>query len=181
MASNPKKDKLMNTLRALAAEEIGPDATPLDVLLDRIAAGRTFNEMAAEMAERMGESCSASWLRGVVAKMPGYKEQSPAARAQAAHALAEEALAIADEPAHSTTDVQRARLRVDARMSLAKAFSPDFREKAAAPLVQIDLGQLHLAALKRFAARDRQLAEERERALLVPARDEQADYEIVKD
>ena len=171
----------MNTLHDLAAEEFGPDATPLDVVLDRVGAGRTFNEMAAEFAERMGESCSASWLRGVAAKMPGYTERAREARSQGAHALAEQALAIADETAKSTIDVQRNRLRVEQRMALAKAFSPDFRDKAPATLVQFDLGQVHLAALKQIAARDRQLAAERERALLAPPREDQADYEIVKE
>jgi hypothetical protein len=180
MASNPKRERLMKVLRDLAAEEVGPDAEPLEALLERIAAGRTFPDMADEMTSRMGESCSPSWLRSVACKLPGYSERAREARSQGAHALAEQALAIADEPAKSTTDVQRNRLRVEQRMALAKAFSPDFRDKASATLVQFDLGQAHLAALKQIAARDRQLAAETERALLAPARDELADYEIVE-
>jgi hypothetical protein len=62
MASRPKLQRLITTLKQLAVEELGEHAEPIDLVVRRVAAGQTVTSLAHEVAERMGELASRSWL-----------------------------------------------------------------------------------------------------------------------
>jgi len=67
------------------------------------------------------------------------------ARARAADSLAVETLGIADR---ESGDVQRDRLRVDVRKWLAGKWAPEVYSERLGPNVQVNLGTLHLDALR---------------------------------
>ena len=62
MGSRPKLQRLTNTLKALAADNLGEYAEPIDFIVLRVAQGQTVSSLAREVADAMGESASRSWL-----------------------------------------------------------------------------------------------------------------------
>jgi hypothetical protein len=155
MAGRPKEQKLLRTLRQRAQRELGPKASGLDYVVSWIESGKTIAELASSGAKEMGESCSRSWLSGVLNRRPEDKARIAAARAEAAHALIEDAMNIADEPAESTVDVQRNRLRAETRTKIASWWNREAYGDKAAVAVSLDLGQLHLDALRARAVAQR--------------------------
>lgn len=149
MAGRPKEQKLLQVLRKRAHEEVGPKASCTDYVVAWIETGRTISELAASVAAEMGESCSRSWLSGVLNRRAEDKARIATARVEAAHALVEDAIKIADEPAESTVDVQRNRLRAETRTKIASWWNREAYGDRATHQVSVDWGQLHLDALRR--------------------------------
>jgi hypothetical protein len=152
MASRPKEQRLKALLEQMADSELGEGAGGFDLVCARIAGGQTVTSLALELEQAMGESASRKWISFVINRWgTDAKERLTEARRQAATAYADEAVDIADNaPTKSTADIQKARLRVDTRLNLAKAFDrATFGERP--PAAQISIGQLHLAALEEYA------------------------------
>lgn len=162
MASQPRRRALLALTDRLAKEEIGPEATGLDWILDRVASGRTFTDIANELGAAFGPdwggpgSGTGPWSpsRAFVSLVfnrinPDAGQRIAEARKQGATAMAEQALAIVDAASTTTTaTVQKARLQLDARLALAAAFDrATFGTKA--PEIQLNLGDLHIEALLR--------------------------------
>jgi hypothetical protein len=82
---------------------------------------------------------------------PTAKEQIAAARREAAYVLLDDALRISDEPAEDSASVQRNRLRSDVRLRTAALWNRDELGDRAGVTVNLDLGALHLDALRRRA------------------------------
>jgi len=61
MASRPKQKRLTSLLAQFAAEELGPQAMPVDWVCNWIEQGRSVNDMHAYVADRF-EPLSRSWL-----------------------------------------------------------------------------------------------------------------------
>jgi hypothetical protein len=159
MASRPKEARLKRKLAALA-ERDGYD-TPLAWVVSRIENGTNVTALAREVAatelpDHPAEVFSRNWFSGLINKMPtsagapSAKEQIAQARREAAHLLVDEAMDIADEPVGSSADVQRNRLRTETRLKIAGWWNPDYSDKAKVE-VSLNLGQLHLEALRRRA------------------------------
>jgi hypothetical protein len=87
-------------------------------------------------------------LSGVLNRRPEDKARIAVARVEAAHALVEDAISIADEPAESTVDVQRNRLRAETRTRIASWWNREAYGDRASHQVAIDWGQLHIDALR---------------------------------
>jgi hypothetical protein len=118
------------------------------VTLDQVGEGRVEEllESAMPIAEvcrqlGVGKRVLYEWLEAA----PGRAGLLSRARARAAHVLAEEALTIADE---TTGDVQRDRLRVDTRKWLAGKWNQAQFGDSKGAQVTINLGDLHLQAVK---------------------------------
>ena len=62
MASRPKLQRLMATLRELTVQELGEDAHPVDFVVKRVAEGQTVTSLADEVTKAMSEPVSRSWL-----------------------------------------------------------------------------------------------------------------------
>jgi hypothetical protein len=114
----------------------------------------TVGNIAAQLAARMKESCSKSWLTGVMNRDPDRKARIEAARKVSAAAMLEEAIEIAGEPAEDTTAVQRNRLPADTRVRLASLFNREDFGSGSPVSVKLNIGQLHVDAMRRrtFAA-----------------------------
>ena len=133
MAGRPKRNRDLKALEKLGVE-------PIEEL---VASGLGL----VKVAEKLGVS------KGDLFKfMDGTEEKRvlfSRARARASHLLADAALEIADDldrGDHAAT--QRDRLRVETRKWLAGKWNQDAYGDKQAPLVNVDLGSLHLDALR---------------------------------
>ncbi len=147
MASRPKEARLKRKLVELAKRD--GRATPLDWVVGKIEDGVTVTALAREIAVEMGEPCSRNWVSAVINRLtPDAKSRISGARKEAAHFLIDEALSITDEPVATSAEVQRNRLRADARFKIAGFWDREFYGDTKSVAVQLDFGQLHLDALR---------------------------------
>jgi hypothetical protein len=72
----------------------------------------------------------------------------------ASHGLAEETLSIADEAQHAVSahEVAAAKLRIETRRHLAGVWNRDQYGEQKGPQVQVNIGALHLDALRQAAS-----------------------------
>jgi len=87
MASQPKKQKLLATLRKLAEDELGPGASGLDWVELQVSSGATMREVRDRVVEKWPEvhgepeTASADWMRWMIVKTwPDAKARLAAAR-----------------------------------------------------------------------------------------------------
>ena len=160
MASRPKEARLKRKLAAIAKGE-GLE-TPIEWVVSQVASGVTVTQMAKEVAaiELPGhppESFSRNWFSTVANRLQvrereaSAKEQIAAARREAAYVLLDDALKISDEPAEDSASVQRNRLRSDVRLRTAALWNRAELGDRTGVTVNLDLGALHLDALRRRA------------------------------
>lgn len=134
-----------------------PNATPLDFAVDYVASGGTLTDLAAELTEKLGFNVSRHQLSGYLHMTFGDEAalRLAKARREGAHGLAESTLGIA-AGADSKDAAQRARVEVNARQWLAGQWNRDeFGQQKQAP-IQINLGSLHLDALRIHAQSERE-------------------------
>lgn len=139
MAGRALKKRLIGEIDALG----GPEW-----LQDYIAGGGTI----ADLSVKMG--CSRTYLSRHLNAVPEYRAVIDEGRREYADQLAEESLQIADGMAEvvgiSREQVMVAKERIDVRKWMASVNNPDrFRHNPNAPNVTINIGQLHLDALKK--------------------------------
>ena len=106
MASQPKKRKLLATLRKLAEDELSPEASGLDWVELKVSSGATMREIRDRVVEKWPEvhgepeTASADWMRWQIVKTwPAAKERLAAARAAARVARLDTAIPLANAPA----------------------------------------------------------------------------------
>jgi hypothetical protein len=154
MAGRPKERRLKAKLAEIAKREIGPHATSIDWVVQRVADGVTVGKIAEYLAQEMNESVSRSFFSWHINNAtPDAKARIRAARKDATHVWAEQTLDIAARPVSTTAEVQQARLQIETRRWLTAVFNrEEFSEKQQHE-VTLDLGQLHLAALRTYNAK----------------------------
>jgi hypothetical protein len=150
MAGRPKEQRFRAALERLATQE---EMTALDWVVAQLESGSSVRRIGEALREEAKEACSPQWIYTLLHGLaPDAKERVREARTIGATALAEQALEIADRPASSTAEVQSNRLAVDTRRWLAASFDkPTFGDAPTRVDVQLDLGLLHLDALRRRA------------------------------
>ena len=108
----------------------------------QVAEGRTLKDVAEELG--ISRQILSTWCN-----RPERKDALARARQEAAGALMDEALAITDSAEEDAIALQKVRQQADLRKWLAARLSPqhwgDF-----GPGVQVNIGQLHLDALRRM-------------------------------
>jgi hypothetical protein len=120
----------------------------VEYLTDYIGDGGTVQALANNL------NCSRSFLSRVLNGNPEYRQALADGRKIGADKLADDALNIMDDltdkPALTSADVQLAKERVHVRKWLAAMNDPDrFAEKKQADTI-INIGELHLGALKKL-------------------------------
>jgi hypothetical protein len=110
-------------------------------LFDRLAAGQTMTGLVKELG--IGKRLFYKWMRSV----EGREDRYYSARKEWANYLAEETLSIADNIADAS-DAQVAKVRIDTRKWLAAQAHPDNWAARKDPLVQINIHDQHLKALR---------------------------------
>ncbi len=118
-----------------------------DRILDQISAGKSLTAVCK--AKGMPAPCTIyRWVQAI----PAFAARFEMAKEERAHMLADEILAIADAPAETNEQVQRARLRVDTRKWIASKLAPRFyadRIEATAVVAIVDLAGALEAARRR--------------------------------
>jgi len=149
MAGRPKERRLKAKLAEIAKRELGPNATSVDWVAQKVADGVTIGKLAEYLADGMKEPVSRSFLSWHINNAtPDAKERIRTARKEATHVWAEQALDIAERPATTTAEVQQARLQVDTRRWLAAIFNREEFSDKQQHEVALDLGALHIAAMR---------------------------------
>lgn len=123
-------------------EEQGEDA-----LFDHLAGGMTMNTLVKQVG--VSKRVWYKWLRSV----DGREERYYSARRKWADTLAEETLDIADG-AVDAHDAQVRKLRIDTRKWLAARANPDNWGEKREPLVNINIQDQHLGALRELMQPD---------------------------
>jgi len=139
MAGRALKKRLFGEIEALGGVEW---------LQDYIAEGGTILDLATKLG------CSRTYLSRHINAHPEYRAVINEGRREYADQLAEEALAIADGmallPTINREQVAVGKERIDVRKWMASVNNPDrFRHNPNGPNVTINIGQLHLDALKK--------------------------------
>jgi Bacteriophage Sf6, terminase small subunit-like len=150
MAGRPKEARFRAALTRLAERE---DMQPLDWVVAQLESGISVRKIGDALRAEAGEESSPQWIYTLLHGLaPEAKERVREARKVGATALADQALEIADRPATSTAEVQANRLAVDTRRWIASSFDrATFGDAPPKVELAIDLGQLHLEALRRRA------------------------------
>ncbi len=148
MAGKPKEARLLAALEKRAVRELGDGATPLDFVCDYISGGKTFIDLAGELATELGESVSRQFISGTAnALAPDAKARITVARQEGAMALAEDTLSIADDAEPTAGGAAKARVQIGSRQWLAERFnSAQFGGMKGQ--VNVSFGALMLEALR---------------------------------
>jgi hypothetical protein len=117
----------------------------------QVADGRTLKDIAEELG--VSRQILSTW-----ANAPARRDALARARREAASALVDEALAITDSVEAETAAIQKAKLQSDLRRWIAGRLSREDWGEQQGALLNIDLGQMHLEALR---AANRENAERR--------------------
>lgn len=193
MAGHPRVKRVLEDLTLLAQAELGgelAEPTALDYALSWLEDGGTMIGLAFKLQAASAGSSAGAYdpvlNGGAVARMlrKKYGDQPvdvafSRARARGSHASVESTHEIADEPVASSEDASRARNRIGTRQWAASAYAKDvFGQRGQAPVVNVNLGLLHLDALRKRALpqvevnlAERQLAAPTEDAVLVEDED----------
>lgn len=178
MPGQPKQIALEQTLEEIAKEELGPDARAIDWVVTRVEDGCSVNAIREEIVAsgRLPFDFSRPWLSRVINGLaPDAKGLLAEARKQSAHALVEDAQDIVDatEGEKNREAIASAKLRSDIRLWRAGKYNrEDLGERG--PVVQLNIGALHLDALKR-----RNISGPTATAATLPAPAVDAEFEVI--
>lgn len=132
MAGSPKKRALKDTI----------DKLGVDAIFTRIASGETV----AAIAQSIGTSAP---MLSAVINRPEHSEAYARARERRAANHAERIETLADRVEAGDIDPQAARVSIDARKWIAARLDPNRWQESKAPLVNIQLTDLHLGSLRK--------------------------------
>ena len=115
-------------------------------VFDLVASGRSLKDIAEELG--VSRPILSTWCNN-----PARRESYRQARQAAADSLVEEGLAIADS-VREPTEVPGAKLRADFRRWMAARMNAESWGDRTGALVNIDLGRLHIEALRAANRKD---------------------------
>lgn len=136
MTGRPKLALFSQNIEALGGD---------DWFFDQVATGIGLPKIAAQVG------CSRTQLYCWMDLEPGRRERYAEAKKMAAESLADEAHDIPEELVGKRiqpVDVQLAKLRWDAKLKRAAQLDPENYGEKAGVQITVDIGQLHLDALK---------------------------------
>lgn len=194
MAGQPRKRAVATELE-IRARNVAEDEsyTVLDYVVDWTESGKTLTKLATEISKATGHDISIAILNSVLRNAYGDAaiERVQAARKVGAHTMVDDAIDLVDNASTSSSeDLRKADMQAKVRQWTAERFNPDAFGSQKGVKVQINVGVLHLDAMRQRAI---QLSEQAEctRAFTsdadlsaLPATTNDAtvvDYEIVSD
>jgi len=161
MAGRQKPKRIVTLLGRLAEEELDLDSpNALDYAVAWLADGKTVQQLADHLTKLAGEPVHRGWLTPVLLKLaPNAEQQMNDARRRSSHALVEDAQAIVDTAAAEPTreGIAAAKVQADIRTWRAARYNRETFGDKATHSVEINLGQLHLDALRQRGARQAEL------------------------
>lgn len=118
-------------------------------ICEKISEGGSVASIARELG------VSRNFLSTTLNKNPSQKEALRLARKQKAEHFADEALKLADTCEESPNAIQKMREQVSVRKWLASAHDPDqYAQKNNTTAIQVNVGDMHLNALKKIRIED---------------------------
>ena len=138
MASRPLTRQAYAKIKAAGGETF---------VFAQVSEGKTLKALAAELG--ISRQVLSTW-----ANQGPRRDMLSRARREAATALVDEALHITDSVEPETAAIQKAKLQSDLRRWMAGRLSREDWGDQQGALVSIDLGQLHLDALRQANRRD---------------------------
>jgi transposase-like protein len=121
--------------------------------IEKICEKISEGESIASIARDLG--VSRNFLSTTLNKIPSQKEMLRLARKQKAEHFADEALRLADQCEESPNAISKMREQVSVRKWLASAHDPDqYAQKNNTTAIQVNVGDMHLNALKKIRIED---------------------------
>ncbi|MAJ13010.1 MAG: hypothetical protein CMD09_03275 [Flavobacteriales bacterium] len=121
--------------------------------IEKICEKISEGESIASIARDLG--VSRNFLSSTLNKDPSQKEALRLARKAKAEHYADEALKLADQCDESPNAISKMREQVSVRKWLASAHDPDqYAQKNNTTAIQVNVGDLHLNALKKIRSED---------------------------
>jgi len=156
MAGRQKPKRIVALLDRLAQEELDLGSpSGLDYVCSWLADGKTVQQLADHLTTLAGEPVHRGWLSPILQRLaPNAVQRMNDARRLSAHALVEDAQAIVDTAAvdPSREGIAAAKVQADLRTWRAARYDRETFGEKSAHSVTLDLGQLHLDALRQRAA-----------------------------
>lgn len=158
---------MIEELERRAREEFGDGPeTVLDYASHWVASGHTLTELADELSVALKTTIHRQTLSAYLNELGG-PERLVQAREEGAHALIERSLIRARAVPENRDAIQKARLVIDTEQWLAGRWNKrELGEQKGANLTVLNLGQLHIEALRAFG---RQQVAEPDAVCVIPA------------
>ena len=122
-----------------------------EAILDDIRGGAFVTDIAADLCRRSGQQVTPKVLGSWLNSSPEWRAELAAARKDAADALVEQAVVLVDGASEDRDSIAKAKAQADLRQWLASKYNrPMYGNDAAANVqVQVNMGDMHLDALRR--------------------------------
>lgn len=157
MAGRARHHALTEELERRTKDVFDPDPedavqpTSLDYVCHWIESGQTSKALAADVSQSLPFTVDYAGLMRYLNVVHGEENVAKAietARVKSSFALAEEALAIVDEKAETSAEIARAASRARSRQWMAERYNQQRFGQNKGVNVQINVGELHLDALR---------------------------------
>jgi hypothetical protein len=122
--------------------------TPLDYAVAQLQSGKTIADIARSLSDAMNTTLHRETLSTYLHSLPEGTERITTAKPTQALAMIEEAITIVDTRPEDKTAVAWAMNRARVRESHAKMINPEFQQSKQQTNVQLNIGSLHLDALR---------------------------------
>jgi hypothetical protein len=136
--------------------------TALDYVSEWVESGKTLTKLALELGEKTGFEISVPSILGYLRKEFGgslVDQRITNARKASGHTLAEEALQIVDDADDSDANtLRKAEMQANKRLWLAERFNRTELGNDKSVAVQINVGSMHIDALRSRVVESRALA-----------------------
>lgn len=179
MAGRAKRQALREELVRRAIVELGEEATPLDYVIERIAAGTSLKELTEELNATSPYQFYPAQVKAVCGEYARdeseLEERFRGARAIAAELFVEESKSLADNVIPTKEHVAKAKLQISTRQWIAERYNRDAFGQPKQQ-VSISIGSLHLDSLRKAPPPRPELAAPSQPALPAP---EPLDVEVL--
>jgi hypothetical protein len=151
MAGRTKTRAARKELQRRAIEELGENATPLDLICELTENGKTLTDIATEVSAALGYEVSRTLVRR--AAFDGHSEEAAEqrlaqARARGAATLVEEGFAEAQATPADKDQIAKQKLLNELRHYIAGVWNRQEYGQQRQAGVQVNIGTLHLDALR---------------------------------
>lgn len=130
------------------------DMTPLEYVADWIESGKTITQLVKAINEKLELDEESGVTRAMLSRYVNHELEGTQmladARAEGSHGMAESAVEIIDTPAADKVEAAQRKTQAEIRLRLAGFWNrAEYGEqKGAQVAVNIDMGQLHLDAMR---------------------------------
>jgi hypothetical protein len=152
MAGQPRKKAMVTELTRRANRK---DITVLEYAVEWVESGKTLAQLVADINAKLGldeneDGVTRSMIYRYLSKELDGAEALAQARSEGSHGMAESAVEIIDRPAENKVEAAQRKTQAEIRLKLAGFWNrAEYGEQKGANVqVNLDMGQLHLDAMR---------------------------------